>query len=401
MTSFLLFAALLVGTTLVVLLLPGVRQRSDGSTSSSELSLSVLREQFDELERDLADGRIDGGSIAQERRELERRALEEGRQASAANVGAERLPFRYAIGLLFFIPLAAGLIYWQLGTPAAIATSRSGGGHALGPQQIQEMASKLAERLQQNPADGQGWLMLARSYTMLGRHAEAAAAFGRATALLPPDPTLLSDYADVLAMAQGRRLAGEPERLVARALELDPRHVKALALSGTAAFERQDYRRAIGEWEKILALVPKDSGVAQGMLKSIADARNRVEQSGGRDASVASVSGIVQIDAKLIATGAVKPSDTVFIFARSNAGGGPPLAMMRSTVAQLPLRFTLDETLAAVPGFRLAKGMEVVIGARVSKSGQAMARPGDFEAYSAKIPVGSSDIRLVIVEPVQ
>lgn len=401
MTTFLALATLLIAATLAVLLLPGFRRRSESSTSSSELSLAVLRDQLAELERDLAAGRIDEPMIARERKELERRALEEAGQRTTADGSSERLPRLYAIGLLLFIPLAAGLLYWQLGTPAAIATSQGGGGHALGPQQIQAMASKLAERLQQNPADGEGWLMLGRSYTVLGRHAEAAAAYGRATALLPPDPALLSDYADVLAMAQGRRLAGEPEKLVARALELDPRHVKALALSGTAAFERQDYRRAIGEWEKILALVPENSGVAQGMRKSIADARNRAEQGGSRASSGASVSGTVQLDARLLASGAVKPADAVFIFARAVNGGGPPVAMMRTTVAQLPLRFTLDESSAALPNAKLASGMEVVIGARVSRGGMPAARPGDFEVFSPKVQVGTADIRLVIAEPVQ
>lgn len=401
MMTFLALAALLTASALAVLLVPGLRQQSGNVTSASELSLSVLRDQLAELERELAAGRIDESMHARERKELEHRALEEGGQRRAVNGDTERLSLRYVLGLSLVVPLAVGLLYWQLGTPAAIATSRGGGGHALSPQQIQAMASKLAERLQQNPADGEGWLMLGRSYTVLGRHAEAAAAYGRATALLSPDPALLSDYADVLAVAQGRRLAGEPERLIARALEIDPRHVKALALSGTAAFERQDYRRAIGEWEKILALVPENSGVAQGMRKSIADARNRIDQGGSREPSATSVSGMVQLNAALLASGAVKPTDTVFVFARSVAGGGPPLAMMRTTAAQLPMQFALDETSAAMPNARLAAGMEVVVGARVSKSGQPTARPGDFEGYSVRVPVGSRDVGIVIDEQVQ
>lgn len=138
------------------------------------------------------------------------------------------------------------------------------------------MVARLAEKLQQNPNDGAGWLMLGRSYVTLKRFPEAAAAYGRASQLLPQSADLFADYADVLAMAQGRRLSGEPEKLIARALEIDPRHVKALALSGSAAFERGDYEVAVREWEKILAIVPADSSVAQRIGNSIADAKRRM-----------------------------------------------------------------------------------------------------------------------------
>jgi cytochrome c-type biogenesis protein CcmH len=112
------------------------------------------------------------------------------------------------------------------------------------------MVERLSEKLQANPNDGAGWLMLARSYSVLGRFPESAAAYGRAVGLMPPDAQMLADFADTIAMAQGRKLLGEPEKLVRRSLEIDPRNLKALALSGTIYFQRQDFKAAIGEWQK-------------------------------------------------------------------------------------------------------------------------------------------------------
>ena len=95
------------------------------------------------------------------------------------------------------------------------------------------MAAVLAERLKSQPADVEGWVMLGRSYTVLSRYRDAATAFRRAIDLQPSNPNLLADLADVIAMSQGRRLAGEPARLIQAALDADPRHVKALALAGS------------------------------------------------------------------------------------------------------------------------------------------------------------------------
>ena len=128
--------------------------------------------------------------------------------------------------------------------------------------------------MKETPDDPEGWMLLARSYGALGRYNQAAQAYANAAARLPGDAGLLADYADVLAMAQGRRLQGEPERLIARALEADPNNLKALALAGTAAFEKQDYAGAVRHWERMLPLVPPDSDDARSIQASIAEARS-------------------------------------------------------------------------------------------------------------------------------
>jgi cytochrome c-type biogenesis protein CcmH len=378
----------------------------DGGTA--ELSLRVLREQLAELGQEQAAARVDAAAFTRERMELERRAIEDGAVVSQSAVTDRRRPW-LAFALALTLPLVTVGLYWQLGNPAAMSSAGKQDSHALNPQQIESMAMKLAERLQDNPQDGQGWLMLARSYTMLRRYGEAAAAFGRATSLLAPDAGLLADYADTLGMAQGRRLTGEPEQLIARALAVDPKHIKALALHGSVAFERQDYPRAIAVWEEVLALVPADSGIAKGMRNSIADARNRLGGGTGptnpvvasNRAAGASVTGVVSLDLSEQDQAGLAPTDTVFVFARAVDGPRMPLAMQRLTAAQLPLRFRLDDAMAMSPVAKLSAYKWVIVGARISRSGDALPKPGDWEGFSEPVAVGSENVRVVIGTPVR
>jgi cytochrome c-type biogenesis protein CcmH len=249
--------------------------------------------------------------------------------------------------------------------------------------------------------------MLGRSYSVLDRFPEAAEAYANAVKRAPPDAQLLADYADALAMAQGRRLQGEPERLIAKALAIDPRNVKALALAGTAAFENKDFKGAIVQWRKILDIVPADSDMANSIRDSIADA----EQLAGGPvaaptapakpvaAAPATVSGTVRLDPKLAKR--VAPGDTVFIFARAVDGPRVPLAVTRREVRELPSTFTLDDRMAMAPGMNLSAHARVVVGARVSKSGQPGPQPGDFEGLSAPVNVGATGVNVVIATEIR
>ncbi|HZX30472.1 MAG TPA: c-type cytochrome biogenesis protein CcmI [Rhodocyclaceae bacterium] len=420
MTLFIVIAALLLLAVLAAVLYPLWRDstRHIGAAKVRELNLAVLREQRAELERDRASGAIDAAAYEKARDELERRALEDLSESAAPAAPGSVLRRPLVAGVVgLLVPAVAISLYLFLGTPGALtgkapATAQNGG-HSVDAQQIAAMVEGLAAKLQDNPNDGEGWLMLGRSYGAMGRFPEAVVAYGRAIDLLPPDAQVLADFADVVAMAQGRNLQGQPEQIVRRALEVDPNNVKALALAGTIAFQKQNYPAAIGEWRKILTLVPEDSTVATGIQGSIRDAENRmavVAKTGGATAPAAkadapaaapgnAVSGTVTLDGSL--AGAVSPGDTVFVFARAEDGPRIPLAMMKKTVADLPLRFTLDDSMAMAPNFRLSQYPKVVVGARVSKSGDAMPRPGDLEGLSATVSPGAGNIRIIINKKVK
>jgi len=391
------------------------------AADSASLSVGVLREQLHELEGEYEAGRLGAEDYAQEKAELEMRVLEDARRSAAPVTQDGRRP-RLAIALGVGVSALVVGVYLVLGSPQALdpgkaeqaAGAAGQGGHALTQQQIIGMVERLSERLQDNPNDGQGWQMLARSYGVLGRYAESAAAYVRAVSLLPPDAQLLSDFADTLAMMQGRRLQGEPEKVVRQALQVDPRNVKALALSGTIAFERSDYATAIGEWRKILAVVPADSNVATSIQASIADAERKMGAAGTAGAMTASgsasgnaaankspgapaparISGSVSLDPALRQK--VAADDVVFVFAHAVDGPRMPLAILRKRVADLPFEFSLDDSMAMAPNFRLSQFDKVFVGARVSKRGDALPHSGDFEGLSAQVAPGAGGVKILV-----
>jgi cytochrome c-type biogenesis protein CcmH len=259
--------------------------------------------------------------------------------------------------------------------------------HGATVQQLETMVGRLAARLRDNPEDAEGWKLLGRSYAALGRFGEAADAYAKAAMRTPRDPQLLIDFADVLAMARGQRLAGEPEKLVQRALEIDPQNLKGLALAGTAAFERKDFAQAAAYWQRMLPLVPADSEDARVIQQNVAEAR---ELAG----STKSLQGTVSLSPGL--KGRAAPDDVVFVFARAAEGPPMPLAVARTRVKDLPYSFRLDDSMAMTPAMKLSAFARVVVGARVSKSGNAAAQPGDLQGASAPVANDAGEVRVVI-----
>lgn len=146
----------------------------------------------------------------------------------------------------------------------------------MAPEHI-EMIKSLKERLEQNPNDAKGWSMLARSYAVLGRFVESAAAYEKAVNLVPDNAALLVNYADVLAMANGKNMQGKPTELIQSALKIDPNNVKGLLLIGKAAYQAGDFTHAAAYWEKLLRLLPQDSPLAKQISDNIAKAREQAK----------------------------------------------------------------------------------------------------------------------------
>ena len=349
---------------------------------------------------------------------------------TATTVASAPAPARVGRGVLLvtlLVTFAVGLggyaVYGEFTTalnPARQAAPAVADGPAPSPEEIAAMVDRLAERLKERPDDAQGWAMLARSYLVLGRLEEAAQASARALQLQPDSPQALADHADVLAMKNGRTLEGEPMRLIERALQLDPDHLKSLALAGAAAFDRGDMARAAQLWDRVALLGPPGSDITQQAREGAAEARRLATQattggSGGSGASApgaaaraqgaaqpaaasaARVSGRIELAAALKAQ--ARPEDTVYVFARNadtSGGNRMPLAIVRAQVKDLPLPFTLDDSHAMGPGMGLSTAKRVVVGARVSRSGQAIPQPGDLEGLSAPVDVGAKDVRIEI-----
>lgn len=325
-------------------------------------------------------------------------------------------------GTVVVVVAVAGLGYAWTGqpgeiglAPAGFTAAQSGANaegtdgqsapHALGREQMEAMVANLAARMQEQPDNAEGWGMLGRSYMALGRVAEAMAAYDRALKLKPDDATLLVDYADTLAVKNGRTLDGEPTKLIDRALKLEPDNIKALALAGTAAFNRSDYAAAVKHWDRAVKVGPPDSNLVEMARGGAAEARERGKLPAAAQAAAPAnpfaaalagpaVTGTVRLAAALKAQAA--PEDTVFIFARPAEGSRMPLAIVRMQVKDLPAQFKLDDSTSLSPATKLSGVKRVTVGARVSKSGQAMPQPGDLEGLSAPVDVGATGVAVEI-----
>lgn len=321
------------------------------------------------------------------------------------------------------LALAAGG-YWWKGSPQALQgnttaaaspddTAPGNAPHATDTPQIAAMVEKLAARLKEQPNDGEGWAMLGRSYNVLGRLPEAIAAYEKALALRKNDANLLADYADTLAVRNNRSLEGEPMKLVERALKLEPSNIKALALAGSYAFEKKDYTTAVRHWDKLVQTGPADNAMVQQMQGALDEARKlagmpartpaldtaQATKDKQQSGSAASVAGTVTLSSTLKSQ--VQPTDTVFIFARASEGPRMPLAILRKQVKDLPIAFTLDDSLSMTGSNKLSSADKIIVGARISKSGNAMPQPGDLTGQSGTVRLGEKNLQIEIREQVK
>lgn len=395
--------------------------------------LDKLKAQLAQLDALVAEGVLSAQSAQASRAALEKQILRlvidppsEG-AAAAPPEAAVRAPRRLVWGVAGFVLLFGLAGYgvmgnrdgWKVG-PGERGEAPAAAGHSDQQGQILAMVAKLEERLKDKPDDVEGWQMVARSYSVMGRHAEALKAYQRLAQLKPQDAQVLADLADATAMAGGLTLEGEPEKLIMQAVKLDPRNVKALALAGTVAFNRNDFKKAVQYWEQAVAVAGPGSPYAQQLAGAVEEARQRAGMpaaapaaapsptapAAGSEAnplaaatSPASIRGRVTLRAAL--KDKVGPEDTVFIFARPATGSRMPLAILKKKVSDLPLEFTLDDSLAMSPASRLSNAQQVVVGARISRSGSAAPGPGDLEALSAPLGVNAQGLVLEIGEPVK
>jgi cytochrome c-type biogenesis protein CcmH len=187
---------------------------------------------------------------------------------------ASRTPAIAGSAAIILIAVALYLAWSKPGiTPSQALIAQNG---QMAPEHI-EMINSLKTRLEQNPNDGKGWAMLGRSYAVLGRFNESAEAYEKATNLIPNNPALMVDYADVLAMANGKNMQGKPLDLIQGALKIDPNNAKGLLLIGKAAYQAGDFTHAAGYWEKLLQQLPPDSPFAKQISSNIAQARAQIK----------------------------------------------------------------------------------------------------------------------------
>lgn len=450
---FIVVATLMLLAALAFVLVPLVRKRTPVSAADSiKLSdaasnVAVFRSAKREIEDEVSRGVISAEERDSALNELSQRLIDEVpadhvAQNSPTFAGSPRAP-GWLMGVLgALIPLAAISIYATLGSPRAlngVATAIAAQPHApdgaapgnaapISDKQILAMVETLAEKMRQNPGDPKGWVLLARSQGALGRFPESLAAYERATQLLPTDAQLFADYADVAVMSQDGRFDGKPVLLIAQALKLDPANMKALALAATADMRLGNRDGALKKWEKLKSLVVKDSedyrrvesiiaeiktgksamagnaaGASDTSNPSPAPAKPTANNTPVASAKPSSAGGGISVSGQVLlapeVTAKLAPTDTLFVYARAREGPRMPLAILRIAApkaGEFPKAFELTDAMSMAPGMNLSSFPEVVIEARISKSGNAQLQPGDISGVSEPVKPGARAIKVTI-----
>ena len=398
---FWLVAVALVAATVAALVWPLLRARGPRSDASEDSATTgVYRDQKRQLDAEVAAGAITAEEHDVALRELSGRLAQElqaGEQA-AAPASPARSAYVAALVVAAALPVTALALYAAFGNPDAMRVAASADARApMSHEQIESMVERLAVRMKEKPDDPTGWRLLARAYSAMGRYDDAVAAFTQAAIRGTEDAALLADWADALAM-KNQSLQGEPSRLVARALALDPNHPKALALAASGAMDRHDYDAAIAQWKKLKAQFPQDGAEAKEIDAMIAEAGvaksgASATAAGASDAAAARPRSFGSSDTLPVIAAA---SDTLFIYARAVQGPRMPLAIVRTTAGEWPRAFRLDDSMGMTPAAKLSNANEVVVEARVSKTGNATPSPGDLLGSSAAVKPGARDVLIVI-----
>ncbi|MDD4881356.1 MAG: c-type cytochrome biogenesis protein CcmI [Gallionellaceae bacterium] len=410
-TTFLVIAVVLVAIALAFLLPPLLRnRRATAKTGRRSINIAVYRDQMREMAVDHHNGLLNDDQFGLAKIDLEARLAQDAIDSPEDVQPVSRGGRVLGITLAVLLPLAAFGLYYQLGNPDALT---AGAGNtavagANGEHDIMKMIQKVEEKTQAEPDNVEAWFMLAKSYAAVDRWPDAQQAYEKAIALNPASAAILTGYAEALAINNNRVLQGKPMELVRKALAIDPTEIKGLELAGISSFQDKNYVQAAGYFERLYKQLPPESPYAQDIAKAMAEAKRLAEggpaqldnlsappaQAAAQPAAAGSaISGLVDIAPALKAK--TKPQDVVYLFARS-AQGGAPVAVIRGNAGNFPLEFELTDAMAMTPENRLSTLKEVTLVARVSKSGDVTAAPGDLEGSLAKVKVGAKGVKLVI-----
>ena len=391
MTSFVISALLLLILVLVLLLRPLFFPAKESATSRRQMNAAIYREELDKLEADRVAGTVDSHNYEQTHAEMRQRLFQDTDEADDLAVLGS--PETTIIGICLFVAILSAGFYFYLGDTAQIAQKSTE--KPMTQESVEKMVEEFAAKMDKEPDNLKGWAMLARSYRILGRNAEAANAYARAGAFVDSDPQLLADYADVLAANANGNFAGKPQQLINKALAQDPNNLLALWLSGTAAFNAQNYKAAVQSWEKLAKQLPAESDEARAIAASIAEARSKggLAPAGAPVISNQGVSGQVEIAPELKSK--IKAGDVLMVIARK-PGERMPVAVLKTPVTAFPINFVLNDALAMSPNALISQMPEVSVEVRISKTGMAMPEAGDLISLSQTIKVGTTNARLII-----
>ena len=406
---FWIIVALLTLLALAFVILPLLRKPADNTTESNALNITIHKKRLAELETDFKNGNIDEERYNTAREEIERDLLNDIENQNNTTSTDSVTPKLLAIISGVAVPIVALVMYFALGSWHNMNDMQRAGIVQTPEEQknmpsVDEMVQALEARLEQDPNNAEGWQLLGRSYLHIKKFAEGRQAFEKAMQLTnPPTATLLTDYAEAIALGNELKLSGEPSDLLARALKINPRYEKAIWLSGFARYQEENYSAAIKHWKFLQTLLPSDSPDHETLIAYITQAEERsgISPSTKSKQDTAKIQIKVNVDLDDALISKVSSDDVVFVYAHAASGPRMPLAIVRKRADELPLTVVLDETMAMTPQMSLLNFPEVIINARISKSGLATPQSGDLMGQSGILKTDISPTVDIVINQVK
>ena len=433
MTQFWIFTAGLMLLAMAFIVFPLLRSRHRTGIGSDELNLSVFKQQLGELDSDLEAGILDQERYEAAKVDLEKELLTDVKDSADSASGPAGKGAKWMALSALLVPLAALLFYQLLGSPEIInrlaeqpREATPPPGHAQNPQieglpPMDELVTRLAAKLEQEPNNPEGWVMLGRSYMAMSRFPQAMEAFERAMQLDSENVRLLLAYSEAIAGQNGNNFTGKAAPLIEKAVQLEPENANVLWMSGILAYQQNSFQTALERWQKLAGILTTQSSELETVNNAIDDVRKQLGMAPSqpqlpsiKQAAVASTeqaempapagdaSAGVEVKVSLspeLASQAA-PDALVFIYAKAMSGPPMPLAAARKQVRDLPLTVRLDDSMAMMPQMKISGFDQVLVGARVSLSGSPTAQSGDLEGEVGEISPGQADAVSVVINKV-
>ena len=431
MNTFLFMSGGMIIIAIALLAPTLLRKRHEAHEETREYNIRIARERLAELEKENRKGELSDEEFAQAKQDLEIALAQDLSTASASaqhsdNLGTARMTLAI---IAVSLPLMVYAIYQQVGSPEYLHVAGPGqpqqqaAAHGAGGQlpSISEMVAELEKRLEAKPDNPEGWFLLGRTYMRLERYADAARAYEKLNELMPNQPAVMVSLVDALSMREGGRVPEKGVQLLDEVIQLDPQATTALWLAGNAAAQRNQDQKALDYWSQAYSLLEDEPDMQRELRELIGEieARSGLKADipaplppiiGGMPADHPPLAATnapgteepigeglqveVALDAELVDL--VSNNDTVFIYAKAAAGPPMPLAVARKRVADLPVKVALNDSMAMMPQMKLSSFDRVLVGARISKSGQATPQSGDLQ--SAEVETASdSDAALQLL----
>lgn len=404
MTFILLTLAIAVIAVLLLLRPLFSKEGQQSKVERDAVNIQAAATRLSELKLELENGLISQERFDNYKLELETAALDDLRNAASPETQEHKGNRILAVIVALLVPLLSITIYQQLGNEAAFHPELQTDEAAIATEEIEKMLVAVEQAVKENPDDVEGRIALAQVYVELERYSDAATVYLELKKLRPEDPDVLVNYAEALARSHGNRLTGKPTELLNAALEIEPKHGRALWLAGFAEQQADNKEGALTHWRHLLAGMEEGSEVFQHLENLISELENgtptsEVVTSNQSTAAQQSIQVKVALSSEFLTN--VDPNTTLFIYARASEGPPMPLAVHKGLAKDLPITVTLDDSMAMMPQMTLSSFPKVIIGARLSSNGQPQGQSGDYEGYSDAIEVSANPVVDILINSVK